>query len=493
LSFSNRRRKLSWALVLEKWPYVLLSALSVAITILSVARTWEFGPLPQTSVMHSVLRVGYVIIFYVGRILWPANLSPIYPPPTSFTLGTPAVAFAAFSVVAISAAAVIAARRTRAPLVGWGCYVLALAPTFGILAWSSIIVYDRYVYFPAIGILFLFAAGLDRAWSAAALRAATARVLIIAPMLLVLAAEARGTRTMLHHWRDSVSLWRYVTQVAPGMAESFNGLGVAFETRFEPDAAIAEFQRAIALNPNYSWAQLNLASGLLRRGETSEALDHFARARALLPGDPKTAYMHGVALIQAGRLTEAEAELRRAVDLKPDHIAAISRLGTLLALTGRVEESIAALERTVAQAPQDAHPHLWLGVVLLRADGRERDAIAHLREAVRLAPHWSDPLNQLAWLLATLPDPALRDPEEAVRLARRAVELTGRSNAEVLDTQAAAEAAAGRFDEAVRVANEALRVATGTPGNPIVDGIRARIALYERNTPYIEDPGGPQH
>lgn len=486
-----RRRALSWRLIVEKWPFLLLSALSVVVTILSVARTWEFGALPETGVMRSVLRVCYVIVFYLGKILWPANLSPIYAPPATFTLTAPAVALAAVLVAALSALVAVAARRTRVPLVGWAGYVLALAPTFGILAWSTIIVYDRYVYFPALGLLILVAVGLDRAWSAAAVGGAWRRVLLLAPIALVLAAEARGTRTMLHHWRDSVSLWTYVTEVAPTMAESFNGLGVAREARFEYDAAIAGFRRAVALDPNYSWARLNLASGLLRRGETPEALEHFARARMLLPGDPKTAYMHGVALIQAGRLTEAEAELRRAVDLKPDHVAAISRLATLLALAGRVEESIAALERTVARAPDDAQPRLWLAVVLLRAHGRERDAIAHLREAARIAPDWPDPLNQLAWLLATLPDPALRDPEEAVRLARRAVELSGRSSAQVLDTQAAAEAAAGRFDEAVRVAGEALEVAARAPGNPFADGIRARLALYQRRTPYLEDPGGP--
>jgi spermidine synthase len=126
----------------------------------------------------------------------------------------------------------------------------------------------------------------------------------------------------------------------------------------------------------------------------------------------------------------------------------------------------------------------------------------HLRQAIRCRPDWPVPLNSLAWFLATSPDPASRDPEEAVTLAARAVGLTNQQDPLTLDTQAAAEAAAGRFDQAARTAQVAVRLAAQSHADSLAQMIRARMALYERRIAYTEpadgvssppDRGGVEH
>src|SRR5206468_2705273 len=102
--------------------------------------------------------------------------------------------------------------------------------------------------------------------------------------------------------------------------------------------------------------------------------------------------------------------------------------------------------------------HLRISMALLIRGGSTREAASHLREAIRLSPDWPQPLNALAWLLATSPDPAVRDGERALRLAARAVELTASRNPQVLDTQAAAQAASGRFAAAVATERDAIQL-----------------------------------
>ena len=484
-------RRFSWAAVVEKWPFAALSLASGAITILSVAHTWDFGPLPKTSAAQSLIRACYAVGFYLGKIVRPVDLSPIYPPPQPFALANPTIALGVFAALAATILALIATRATRAPLAGWSLFLVALAPTFGILAWSTVIAYDRYIYFPALGLVLALAAGFAYAWRAAAIHGAWARVLILAAVLVAAGGEALATRATLANWLDSKTIWTHAVRVAPTMPESHNGLGTVLETLREHDAAIAEFRRAVALDPNYWFAHVNLGNALLRRGENEAALDHLRRARAGLPGDPQAAYSMGVAWQRAGRLDEAEAELRRAIARRPDYWEAMCQLGAIMALRGRVDEAMAMVGSAARIAPQQARPPFWMAMILVESGGREREAIALLGQAVRLDPNWPEATNQLAWLLATLPDPALRDPERARQLAKKAVELTGGNDAKTLDTWAAAEASAGRFDDAARVGRQALAAADRTGPDTLAAAIRARLSLYERGRSYVEAPGGP--
>jgi tetratricopeptide (TPR) repeat protein len=124
-----------------------------------------------------------------------------------------------------------------------------------------------------------------------------------------------------------------------------------------------------------------------------------------------------------------------------------------------------------------------LGNVELR-EGRIPAAVAHYRAAVRIGPADPHPYNNLAWLLATTPDPALRDGGEAVRLAEAACASAGHDDAGFLDTLAAAYAEDGRFDDAVRTAERASRLASAAGNTALAAVIDERAALFRRGRPF---------
>jgi hypothetical protein len=106
------------------------------------------------------------------------------------------------------------------------------------------------------------------------------------------------------------------------------------------------------------------------------------------------------------------------------------------------------------------------------------------REAVTRDPNSSVALNNLACLLATSADPALRNGPEAVTLAEKACALTHYQNTSVLSTLAAAYAEAGRFDQAITTAEKACAMATEKDEHALLVGNRKMLEYYRKNRPF---------
>jgi spermidine synthase len=91
-------------------------------------------------------------------------------------------------------------------------------------------------------------------------------------------------------------------------------------------------------------------------------------------------------------------------------------------------------------------------------------------------------MNNLAWTLAVL-DGDADAVHEAVALSEESGSRLGPRDAEALDTLAAAYAAAGRFPDAQRVAQQALASASR---RDLAGPISERLALYRAGLPYRE-------
>ena len=90
-------------------------------------------------------------------------------------------------------------------------------------------------------------------------------------------------------------------------------------------------------------------------------------------------------------------------------------------------------------------------------------------------------LNNLAWSLATNPDPALRDGPLAVHYAEKACQLTGGQKTVCLGTLAAAYAEAGRFDEAVATAQKACANAASKGETALRERNQELLARYQQH------------
>jgi tetratricopeptide (TPR) repeat protein len=201
-------------------------------------------------------------------------------------------------------------------------------------------------------------------------------------------------------------------------------------------------------------------------------------------------------------LDEAAAHYASAIALQPGFAAAHENLGVVYLMTGHFPESEQQLKESLRLQPGNIGAHFNLAQIQTQL-GETAEAIENYRAVLRLDPQENQARQKLAWLLATGPNPRLRDGAEALRLATQ-VTQSAPSDPVTWDTQAAALAETGRYIDAAAAATKALDLAA-TSQKELTQQIEARLRLYKSGTPFVVDnapnaaevydfklrPGGP--
>jgi tetratricopeptide (TPR) repeat protein len=121
----------------------------------------------------------------------------------------------------------------------------------------------------------------------------------------------------------------------------------------------------------------------------------------------------------------------------------------------------------------------------LGSKGEVSKAMRHYRRALEINPDHVQACNNLAWMLAANGSSTLGQSLEAIRLAEHASELSGYRDPSILDTLAAAYAAAGRFTDAVTYARRALALASDAE---LASDIGRRLQAYHQMAPLDSRP-----
>ena len=165
-------------------------------------------------------------------------------------------------------------------------------------------------------------------------------------------------------------------------------------TKGEGDAAIAILQRAIERYPNYAPAHSMLAFDLLVSGyigwalmepQLQQAASLAARAEELDHGDPWAHLALGYVAFVRRRTSAAAAEFQRALALNPNFAAAHGYLGWALAFDGQSEQAIAHLKEAIRMSPHDPQNAIFntgLAVAHYLA-GRFAEAVERSRETLQ--------------------------------------------------------------------------------------------------------------
>jgi len=503
--------------VVEKLPLLALSAAAALVTWWVQRSTGAMSGDEFVALGWRVANALDAAGVYVLQTVWPANLAAFYPHPRD-GLSAGRVAAAAALVLGASGLALWNAQRRPYLAVGWFWYLGMLVPVSGLVQVGLQARADRYTYLPSIGL------SIAVAWLAADLaRTARARrALGLAAGAAVLALAGVAWR-QVGTWKDTGALFDRALAVTRDNYLAHQAVATLALEDGRAEEAAHHFAEALRIFPDWAGARFGLADALAAKGETQAAFGEFRAGLERAPRHPNGRSRYARALAAAGRHDEAVAQYlralrttrgataarthallaasleaqaeregalrhyRRAVDLDPSLAEAHARLGALLLRSANPAEAAPSLQRALDLGLDSVELRLALAECA-RAQGRQREAALHYREALRQEPASVAAANNLAWLLATHPDPGLRDPDEALRLAGLLTRAS--QEAPLLDTLAAALAAAGRFPAAVEAAERAARRADAAGDRALAAGIRARRDLYAAGRPYREDAGG---
>jgi superkiller protein 3 len=221
---------------------------------------------------------------------------------------------------------------------------------------------------------------------------------------------------------EGIACYKKALELDPEHANAHNNLGLALKDQGKLEDAVASFRKAVELDPKLAGAHGNLGLALLDQKKPQEAVPFVRKAVELDPKNPRFHNNLGFALYRNRNLDEAIACYRKAIELDPKFAKAHRNLGDALREQGKLDEAIACYKRAVELDPSILQAHYNLARALTQTN-KAGEAIAGYRKMIELWPRAAAPYNNLAWLLATAADAKLREPLQAVALARKAVEL----------------------------------------------------------------------
>ena len=266
------------------------------------------------------------------------------------------------------------------------------------------------------------------------------------PLASVLSVIIIGTFALMRR----AAVKPFVRDVAFWVACVFIG-ALAFTTRARNDDYVSDeriWADTVQKQPLNARARNNYASDLLKTGQAKVAAEHLQVAVREIPDYAEAHANLGVALATLQQYADATAHFERAVAINPFYAAAYDNMAEAYGAQNQLANAVKYFLKALDRKPDD--------VALL---------------------------NKAAWILATAIDPMVRDGSRAIILAQHAVELTERRDASSLDTLAASFAESGRFDDAIRIGNEALTLARARGDRQFNLDLEERLSFYRARKP----------
>jgi tetratricopeptide (TPR) repeat protein len=376
-------------------PFAAVAILYLVARFLALgALVWSNPAAHKGPFTDTLLTLPLVVISYATHLLWPVGLTFAYHthsvtnPSTMEFLG-PAI------ILGVSGCLLLAYRQHIRREV-WFALALIFIPLLPVLDLKQLneeyMVWDRYLYLPAMGVCYLVALGsralVARFTSTDKMGGGTDRdrhrvlaPVVLAGLLCILTIAAAGENRA---WADSYSLWskaatvrpgfwaahydvglvlldqgqfaralgplQRAAQLAPAEPSVFDALGRTYRALGERDQAIASFEQALHLDPTFFESLNNLGTVYFDGGEYGKAEQCFVAALTIKPRALDARYNLGLSYVRDGRYRESIREFESIVGASPDDAQACYELGQAYAAAGRSEDARGALLRSLGLA-----------------------------------------------------------------------------------------------------------------------------------------------
>lgn len=374
---------------------ILLMPLLLTMVIIPMSLFAVNGPVAKviseadeaTRVHTDVTRMEYlltectVIVTYLRLLFLPynQNLDYDYPLFQSF-LSTPVVLSFMLLALIFGTGVYLLYRDRRSPdagrLIAFGIFwfFIALSVESSVIPIVDVI-FEHRLYLPSIGFFlacttafFLGAERLTTRWPAAGRSA----IGVLAAAVIVFAVLTYARNLV---WQSPVSLWEDATKKSPGKARGYSVLGLAYKNTGQYDKALLNFNKAIALGPDYMYAYISRGLFFEELGRVDKAIDDYTGAIAADPFYAAAYFDRAIAFEKEGRFDKAIGDYDKAIVLDPGYYAAYINRGVLEGQLGLFEKAIGDFNRSIVINPHHADGYSNRGTVyaLMGQYGRALD------------------------------------------------------------------------------------------------------------------------
>jgi protein O-mannosyl-transferase len=308
-----------------------------------------------------LVTAGDAVWFYLGKLVWPHPLIFMYPR-WQIDAGQWTSYLPLLAVIGVLFILWLKRdSRSRPWFFVFASFLVALLPALGLAdnyIFRYSFVFDHFQYLASMGPLALLGAGLVRFSDFVMHEKQWLQSSLCAGLLLILGLVSWQ---QVGIYKNSETLWSDTLAKNSACWAGHYNLGNAFARKGQLDEAMAHFQKAVDLNPNYAEAHNNL----------------------------------GIALSEKGRAADGMAEFQKALEIEPNNFDAHSNLGEALLKEGRLDEAIVQYQEALEIYADDADDHCSLGEAFLKK-GQGNEAIPQFEAALRLKPDWVEAQDNLA-------------------------------------------------------------------------------------------------
>lgn len=379
------RRPWNARVALEKTPFL---ALALAFGALAVVAQEKAVHATGHSLLERALLGFHGLAAYAVRAVAPVGLSAFYPYPSG--PGLPAAYYAA-PLVAVLLAWMIAAslRGDRTFAFGGIFFLVNVALVLQFLAVGTAAMADRYTYLAYVGLGLVLARAFERARRGFLAGRPALQALSVVALVALFVSWATIAHARVRVWRDSVTLWSSVLHAYPDLTMAYAQRGWAYHERGDTQQAMADLDRAIALDPNDGDARSARGAVYQARGDYARALEELDVAVRSLPGSASAVNNRGTVLLALGRTNEALADFTKTIELNPRWGDGYLNRALAFGIRKEYRRAIPDLDRAIELDSENPRAYLWRGVARA-ALGEPGPAILDYDAALRVTPRFGD-------------------------------------------------------------------------------------------------------
>lgn len=254
-------------------PFAVLAAGAAFLAVKGQSRASLMAPVTPSILIHNLIQFPGVILFYIGKTLWPFGMSPLYPTELINEMGY--VVFAWIILFIMIILFCFYSKRRPELITGLSIFILLLLPVSGLVRVGAQVLADRFSYLSTIPVIFALSALVVTAMQYSRI----SRRLVMATAIIWIIILGVSTVSYMVLWDEPVALTR-----------------IAYD--LYPEGRITRLMMLRTYN--------STAAGLIESGRYEEAVEELEQAIKIQPDFPDSYRLYGYALERLGRSKEAE-------------------------------------------------------------------------------------------------------------------------------------------------------------------------------------------
>lgn len=266
--------------IIEKIPFVVLSCIFGLVGILIYEKVTTSFPL-----YLKIMNIFYIIVFYVVKFILPINLSIIYENPVfnrelknSLYFISPIVVFLVIPFIFKYY------KNYKRFFFGVFFYLTTISATLQIMPTAGVgIVFDRYMYLPLIGLLYLFVESLYFLKSIKNKNFPNIDKIFVIFVISIIIGFSVLTFCRTLVWKNNFTLWTDVMKKYPKIPVSYNNLGNAYLDIKNYKKAFDNYNKALEINPQYAQVYTNRGNIFFEWGKYKESIQDHSTAIKIKP------------------------------------------------------------------------------------------------------------------------------------------------------------------------------------------------------------------